>query len=75
MDHPWHQHVNDAQVIAVSGAGPTAAGYAALYTQAPAWKDTIMVPKGGSVTLRIPIRDDTGMTISTATSSSTRTSA
>jgi FtsP/CotA-like multicopper oxidase with cupredoxin domain len=63
MDHPWHQHVNDAQVIAVSGGDPAIARYATLHTQAPGWKDTVIVPKGGSVTLRIPIRDYTGMTM------------
>ncbi len=62
MDHPWHQHVNDAQVIAISG-GSAIASYAALYTHAPAFKDTIIVPKMGSVTLRLPIRDFTGMTM------------
>jgi len=60
MDHPWHQHVNDAQVIAISG-GAEIASYATLYTHAPAFKDTIIVPKMGSVTLRLPIRDFTGM--------------
>jgi FtsP/CotA-like multicopper oxidase with cupredoxin domain len=63
MDHPWHQHVNDAQVIAMSGGDAAVASYARLYTQAPAFKDTIIVPKWGSVTLRIPIRDYTGMTM------------
>jgi FtsP/CotA-like multicopper oxidase with cupredoxin domain len=63
MDHPWHQHVNDAQVLAVSGGDAAYARYAALYTRAPAFKDTIIVPKFGSVTFRLPIRDHTGMTM------------
>jgi FtsP/CotA-like multicopper oxidase with cupredoxin domain len=63
MDHPWHQHVNDAQVISMSGGDAAMAKYAALYTAAPAYKDTIIVPKWGSVTLRIPIRDFSGMTM------------
>jgi FtsP/CotA-like multicopper oxidase with cupredoxin domain len=63
MDHPWHQHVNDAQVIAMSGGDAAFQGYARLYTLAPAWKDTIIVPKWGSVTFRLPIRDYTGMTM------------
>jgi FtsP/CotA-like multicopper oxidase with cupredoxin domain len=63
MDHPWHQHVNDAQVLAVSGGDSTYAPYAQLYTRAPAFKDTVIVPKWGSVTLRLPIRDFTGMTM------------
>jgi FtsP/CotA-like multicopper oxidase with cupredoxin domain len=63
MDHPWHQHVNDGQVIAMSGGDAAIARYAQLMTGAPAWKDTIIVPKWGSVTLRLPIRDFTGMTM------------
>ena len=63
MDHPWHQHVNDAQVIAMSGGDAALASYARLYTAAPAWKDTVIVPKMGSVTLRVPVRDHAGMTM------------
>ncbi len=63
MDHPWHQHVNDAQVIGMSGGDAAVAAYARLYTAAPAFKDTIIVPKWGSVTLRLPIRDHAGMTM------------
>jgi FtsP/CotA-like multicopper oxidase with cupredoxin domain len=63
MDHPWHQHVNDAQLIAYSGGDASYAKYAQLYQSAPAWKDTIIVPKAGSVTLRIPIADHSGMTM------------
>jgi FtsP/CotA-like multicopper oxidase with cupredoxin domain len=63
MDHPWHQHVNDGQVIAASGGDAVFAGYAKLMTSAPAWKDTIIVPKGGSITLRLPILDYEGMTM------------
>lgn len=63
MDHPWHQHVNDGQVIAVSGGDAGYAPYAQLYTRIPAWKDTVIVPKWGSLTLRVPIRHFTGMTM------------
>jgi FtsP/CotA-like multicopper oxidase with cupredoxin domain len=63
MDHPWHQHVNDAQVIAMAGGDAAIARYASLYTLAPAYKDTVIVPKWGSVTLRIPICDFGGMTM------------
>jgi FtsP/CotA-like multicopper oxidase with cupredoxin domain len=63
MDHPWHQHVNDAQVLSITGGDSTFASYARTLTQVPAWKDTVIVPKWGSVTLRIPIRDFTGMTM------------
>jgi FtsP/CotA-like multicopper oxidase with cupredoxin domain len=58
MDHPFHQHVNPAQVLSVSG-GDT--GYASLYTSIPAWKDTVLVPKWGSVTMLVPVMDYTGM--------------
>jgi FtsP/CotA-like multicopper oxidase with cupredoxin domain len=63
MDHPWHQHVDDGQVIAASGGDSAYAAYAQLLTAAPAWKDTIIVPKGGSVTLRLPVVDFEGMTM------------
>ncbi len=29
----------------------------------PAWKDVVLVPKGGSVTMLVPIMDYTGMTM------------
>ena len=58
MDHPWHQHVNPAQVQSISGGD---AAYAALYTKSPAWKDVVIVPKGGSVKLLVKVADYTGM--------------
>ncbi len=58
MDHPFHQHVNPAQVLAVNGGD---SGYASLYASVPAWKDTVLVPKWGSVTLLVPVMDYTGM--------------
>jgi FtsP/CotA-like multicopper oxidase with cupredoxin domain len=58
MDHPFHQHVNAAQVLSISGGDPA---YASLYTSIPAWKDTVIVPKMGSVTLLVPVLDWTGM--------------
>jgi FtsP/CotA-like multicopper oxidase with cupredoxin domain len=61
MDHPFHLHVNHAQVLSISGGD---SGYATLYTQTPAWKDTIIVPKkGGTITLLVSIMDWTGMTM------------
>jgi len=60
MDHPFHQHVNPAQVISITG-GDTA--YKNFYTTSPAWKDTVIVPKGGSVKLLVPIKDFTGATM------------
>lgn len=58
MDHPFHQHVNGAQVISISGGD---SGYQSFYTTAPAWKDTVIVPKGGSIKLLVPIKDFTGL--------------
>jgi FtsP/CotA-like multicopper oxidase with cupredoxin domain len=60
MDHPWHQHVNAAQVISITGGD---SAYRTLYTTAPARKDTIIVPKGGSIKLLMPVMDWTGMTM------------
>ena len=63
MDHPWHQHVNSAQVISARGVDPAFAPYAALYVNAPALKDTVIVPKGGSITLLVPVFDHAGKTV------------
>ncbi len=60
MDHPFHQHVNPAQILSVRGGDR---GYASLYTTIPAWKDTIIVPKMGSVTILIPVQDFKGKTV------------
>ena len=60
MDHPFHQHVNSAQVVSITGGD---AGYASTYTTTPAWKDVVLIPKGGSATLLVPIMDFTGMTM------------
>ena len=60
MDHPFHQHVNSAQVLSIT-AGDS--GYASLYTTIPAWKDVVVVPKSGSVTLLVPVMDWPGMTM------------
>jgi FtsP/CotA-like multicopper oxidase with cupredoxin domain len=58
MDHPWHQHVNPAQVLSISGGD---AAYAALYTKSPAWKDVVVIPKGGTVRMLVKVADYTGM--------------
>ena len=58
MDHPFHQHVNSCQVLSISGGD---AGYASLYTSAPAWKDVVLIPKMGSATILIPVMDFDGM--------------
>jgi FtsP/CotA-like multicopper oxidase with cupredoxin domain len=60
MDHPFHQHVNPAQVLSVRGGDW---GYASLYSRIPAWKDTVLVPAMGSVTILVPIMDFTGTTV------------
>lgn len=60
MDHPWHQHVNPAQVVSISG-GDTA--YKTLLTTSPAWKDTVVVPAMGSVKLLVPVKDYAGTTM------------
>lgn len=60
MDHPFHQHVNSAQIISIKGGEKE---YASLYSSIPAWKDTINIPKGGSVTMLVPIRDFSGKTV------------
>ncbi len=60
MDHNFHQHVNASQIISIEGGDPE---YAALYTTIPAWKDTIIIPRGGSVKMLVPVMDYTGTTV------------
>jgi FtsP/CotA-like multicopper oxidase with cupredoxin domain len=60
MDHPFHQHVNSAQVLSISGGESS---YASLYSSIPAWKDVVIVPKWGSVKLLVPVMDYDGMTM------------
>lgn len=60
MDHPFHQHVNPAQVLSITGGN---SAYRTLYTTTPSWKDTVFVPAGGSVTMLVPVMDYTGMTM------------
>jgi FtsP/CotA-like multicopper oxidase with cupredoxin domain len=59
MDHPFHQHVNAAQVLSISGADSSYPSYSTL----PAWKDTILVPKWGSARILVPVADYDGMTM------------
>jgi FtsP/CotA-like multicopper oxidase with cupredoxin domain len=63
MDHPWHHHVNSAQLLSATGGDASFARYAALYRATPAYKDTVIVPKQGSVSLLVPILDYTGRTV------------
>ncbi len=60
MDHPFHQHVNAAQVLSITGGDSS---YASFLTTTPAWKDVVIVPKGGKATLLVPVMDWTGMTM------------
>lgn len=60
MDHPWHQHVHHAQVLSIAGGD---SAYKNLLTTAPAWKDTVIVPAMGSVTLLVPVKDYAGTTM------------
>jgi FtsP/CotA-like multicopper oxidase with cupredoxin domain/ABC-type lipoprotein export system ATPase subunit len=57
MDHPFHLHLNAFQVLSVIGGD---IDYARLYTSIPALKDTVIVPKMGSVTLLVPVKDYSG---------------
>ncbi len=57
MDHPFHQHVDHAQVLSISGGD---AGYR-LYASVPAMKDCTIVPAMGSITLLTPVMDYAGM--------------
>jgi FtsP/CotA-like multicopper oxidase with cupredoxin domain len=53
MDHPFHLHVWPFRVIDTSNG-----------TEPPdGWKDTVNVPAGQSVTIRIPFRDFAGKTV------------
>jgi FtsP/CotA-like multicopper oxidase with cupredoxin domain len=60
FDHPFHQHVNASQILSIEGGDPD---YASLYTSIPAWKDTINVPRKGSLTMLVPVLDYTGTTV------------
>jgi FtsP/CotA-like multicopper oxidase with cupredoxin domain len=53
MDHPFHIHVNSFQVISRNGENEPFA----------AWRDTVLVPRGETVRIRIPFRDFTGKTV------------
>jgi FtsP/CotA-like multicopper oxidase with cupredoxin domain len=59
MDHPFHQHVNPSQILSVTGADSSYPTYSTL----PAWKDVVLVPKWGSVTMLVPVMDWPGMTM------------
>jgi hypothetical protein len=50
--NPNAKRINPAQILSISGGDP---GYAALYTGIPAWKDTVLVPKRGTVRMLVPV--------------------
>ena len=52
MDHPFHLHVWPFQVVDGGDARAERA-----------WRDTVNVPAGGSVRIRIPFRDLAGRTV------------
>lgn len=60
MDHPFHQHTNAGWILGINGGDP---GYTSLHTSIPGWKDTINVPRFGSVDILVPIRDFTGSAV------------
>lgn len=53
MDHPFHIHTNPFQVISRNGKSEPY----------PAWTDTVLVPRGETVRIRIPFRDFAGKTV------------
>ncbi len=53
MDHPFHIHVNSFQVISRNGQPESL----------PAWRDTVLVPRGETVRIRIPFRNFAGKTV------------
>lgn len=53
MDHPMHLHTNPVQVVAIDGRP----------YDAPGLEDTVNVPAGGSVTVRVAFADFTGKTV------------
>jgi FtsP/CotA-like multicopper oxidase with cupredoxin domain len=59
MDHVFHIHVNNFQVLGISW---DPVGYS-LYTQIPALKDSVYVPRGSTVRILVNVADYTGMTM------------
>lgn len=53
MDHPFHLHAWPFRVVDRT-AGPP---------DVPGWKDTVNVPAGATVTIRVPFADITGRTV------------
>ena len=53
MDHPFHIHGNAFQVVSRNGQPESLL----------AWRDTVLVPRGETVRIRIPFRDFAGKTV------------
>jgi FtsP/CotA-like multicopper oxidase with cupredoxin domain len=53
MDHPFHLHTNRFQVVSRNGQP----------LPYRTWKDTVLVPRGETVRIRIPFRDFVGKTV------------
>jgi FtsP/CotA-like multicopper oxidase with cupredoxin domain len=53
MDHPFHLHVNHFQIVSRNNRPEPQR----------AWKDTVLVPRGDSIRIRIPFRDFAGKTV------------
>ncbi len=54
MDHPFHLHVWPMQVIDSPDSDPAGP---------PDWRDVVIVPPMGQVTVRVPVRDFAGRTV------------
>jgi FtsP/CotA-like multicopper oxidase with cupredoxin domain len=64
MDHPFHIHTNDFQILKIT-CGNGEIDYATFYADNPemrgAWKDTLNVGKGGmNFSILVPVTDFTG---------------
>jgi FtsP/CotA-like multicopper oxidase with cupredoxin domain len=53
MDHPFHLHTNSFQVVSRNGK----------LEPYRAWKDTVLVPAGEVVRIRIPFKNFPGKTV------------
>lgn len=60
MDQPFHTAVNVFQVSSLTGGDGS---YASFYTRAPAWKDTVLVPRWGSARILVAVRDFPGLAL------------
>ena len=54
MDHPFHLHVWPMQLVSAPGTDPEGP---------PDWRDVVIVPAHGRVTVRVPVRDLGGRTV------------